>query len=502
MARDGDKSSKRRWGRGGKPEEGPTDEELGWLADLREARESTGPFGAARDPGPPPAPPGAPASAPGPPPGAEKQRRRLGGGRGTPPAAPPPPAVPPPLSPPGPAGAPRAAPPRAGGSKAGGSKAGPPPAAPPPVAPPPVVPPSPVPPPASAPKPPSRLRRGQPEPAWRDLTGEVPEQPPPTRSRLGRLGRAAADRVAAAETAETPRLSAGVLGPGAPAPPAAPGAPPRGKPGRPAAPAKPGATSPAGPTVGPPSGVTLPGGPPTGVSLPGGPPAVKPGGPMPGGPMPTGLIPVGPKPGGPKPGGPGPLGPVGPPSADAIRQRRAELRRQLRLAQRLKTLTLFTVVLLMLAAYPLFLVARQASQDPVFVGLDSLKLPAWAAGEKSDASGGSRWCIGSCRFRERTWQSARPPEETQAAYEKALRGYGWRPRVGGICPAAADGVVTCWYHDEYLLDMWVRAPVCETPPARPAPSGTAQPAQPTTPPCPGAFVTVKVFNSVGYQPGE
>ena len=36
MARDdGDKSGKRRWGRGGKPEEGPSDEELGWLADLR-----------------------------------------------------------------------------------------------------------------------------------------------------------------------------------------------------------------------------------------------------------------------------------------------------------------------------------------------------------------------------------------------------------------------------------------------------------------------------------
>ena len=35
MARDrGEDPGKRRWGRG-KPEEGPSDEDLGWLADLR-----------------------------------------------------------------------------------------------------------------------------------------------------------------------------------------------------------------------------------------------------------------------------------------------------------------------------------------------------------------------------------------------------------------------------------------------------------------------------------
>ena len=46
MARDddGDKS-RRRWGRGGKPEEGPSEEELGWLADLRgSGREERTPF--------------------------------------------------------------------------------------------------------------------------------------------------------------------------------------------------------------------------------------------------------------------------------------------------------------------------------------------------------------------------------------------------------------------------------------------------------------------------
>ncbi|MDT5024604.1 MAG: hypothetical protein QOE61_1030, partial [Micromonosporaceae bacterium] len=46
MARDADpdKSSKRRWGRGGRPEEGPSDEEMGWLADLRDARDERAPL--------------------------------------------------------------------------------------------------------------------------------------------------------------------------------------------------------------------------------------------------------------------------------------------------------------------------------------------------------------------------------------------------------------------------------------------------------------------------
>jgi len=193
-----------------------------------------------------------------------------------------------------------------------------------------------------------------------------------------------------------------------------------------------------------------------------------------------------------------------------VAKKKAELRRQLRLAQRLKTMTLSAVVLMLLAAYPMFLVARQASLDPVFVGLDALELPSWARGEKSDASGGSRWCIGRCRFRERTWQSARPPEETQTAYQSALHGAGWRPRVGGICPTAEEGVVTCWFHDEYLLDMWVRAPICITPPVRPTLSPQPAPSSPGATPaapgegppaCPGALVTVKVFNSVGYETG-
>ena len=45
MARDDERTSPaRRWGRGGKPEEGPSEDELGWLADLRGARDTRAPL--------------------------------------------------------------------------------------------------------------------------------------------------------------------------------------------------------------------------------------------------------------------------------------------------------------------------------------------------------------------------------------------------------------------------------------------------------------------------
>ena len=51
--------------------------------------------------------------------------------------------------------------------------------------------------------------------------------------------------------------------------------------------------------------------------------------------------------------------------------------------------------------------------------------------------------------------------------------------------------------------MWVRAPVCEEPPARPTASPAAKaPSAGATPACPGAYVTVKVFNAVSYNPGN
>jgi integrin beta 3 len=182
--------------------------------------------------------------------------------------------------------------------------------------------------------------------------------------------------------------------------------------------------------------------------------------------------------------------------------KRTELRRQARVAQRAKVMSLVVIAVLLLGAIPIYLFVRTVTQDPVFNALDSLGLPTWAAGPHTDAYTGSRLCIKECRFRERTWQSERPPDETHLAYATALTDAGWRARTEGACPAYAEGIPSCWHKDEYVLDMWVRAPVCDEPPARPTSTPAAGQTVPATPRCPGSYVTVKVFNAVSYDPSE
>lgn len=183
--------------------------------------------------------------------------------------------------------------------------------------------------------------------------------------------------------------------------------------------------------------------------------------------------------------------------------RRAEMRKHLRIAQQLKVATLVVVALLLLAAYPIYLFTRSVTSDPVFGDLDSLDLPSWATIEHKDAASGNRWCIDACRYRTRTWASERKADETAAVYETALHDAGWRPRTQGVCPPVEEGTATCWQRDEYVLDMWVRAPICDIAPPRPTteaqPSASAAP-DPGPPPatCPGALVTVQVFNAIDY----
>lgn len=204
--------------------------------------------------------------------------------------------------------------------------------------------------------------------------------------------------------------------------------------------------------------------------------------------------------------------------------KRAEIRKHLRIQQQLKVGTLALVAILLLAAYPVYLFTRAIAQDPVFGELDKLGLPAWATVEHADFASGSRWCIGECRSRDRTWASEREPMETNAAYVTALHDAGWRPRTTGLCPEVEDGFATCWRRDEYVLDMWVRAPICNLPPPRPSLSpgdekeadegeeasaegdaGDAAEPDPNasggTLECPGALVTVRVFNAIDYDPG-
>jgi hypothetical protein len=146
-----------------------------------------------------------------------------------------------------------------------------------------------------------------------------------------------------------------------------------------------------------------------------------------------------------------------------------------------------------------------------------MDLPAWAAGQHQDEAYGSRWCIRECRFRERTWESERGPEETNQVYTAALRRNGWEPWTVPGCPAEGiDGFDSCWQRDEYVLDLWVRVPICDLKPVRPT-VGPSQPPSagpgPSTDPapsgspgagggdpsCPGSVATAKVFNRIAFH---
>jgi integrin beta 3 len=188
--------------------------------------------------------------------------------------------------------------------------------------------------------------------------------------------------------------------------------------------------------------------------------------------------------------------------------KRAEIRKHLRIAQQLKVGTLVLVLVLLLAAYPTYLFLKANTTDPALSELNGLDLPGWATISKDYAESGSRWCIGQCRFRKLSWASEKTPEETQPVYDTALRDAGWRPLATGPCPTVEAGSLTCWQRDEYIMNMWVRQPSCDIPPPRPTgsanPEASAPPASPTTPAevCPGALVTVEVWNAIDYPIAE
>ncbi|HZN70903.1 MAG TPA: hypothetical protein VFC00_04355 [Micromonosporaceae bacterium] len=194
---------------------------------------------------------------------------------------------------------------------------------------------------------------------------------------------------------------------------------------------------------------------------------------------------------------------------------RSELRRQLREVQRMRRITLVAVVMILLGAYPGYLLTQVASRDPVFNSLDTLDVPDWATGDPTDVVFGSRWCIKECRFRERNLVSQRPPEETAQVYERALQNAGWRRWLVAGCPTDLPGY-TCWKRDEFTLDLYVREPPCANDPLRrrptvaPTPSSPAAPetapgagsAPPPEDDCTGAAVTIKVRNVIDDPRGH
>lgn len=159
---------------------------------------------------------------------------------------------------------------------------------------------------------------------------------------------------------------------------------------------------------------------------------------------------------------------------------RSQLRAQLRQTQRLRLLTIAFVALVLLGSLPGFLLIRYATRDPGFRAMDALELPGWAARDPVDQARGSRWCLRECRVRHRMWESERAPQPTVEAYQRALRGGGWKRWEVSRCPPwKVRGDYTCWRRDAYTLDLWIRGPECR--------GDTEQ--------CPGAVVTVVIRNA-------
>ncbi|WP_091560922.1 hypothetical protein [Micromonospora pattaloongensis] len=165
--------------------------------------------------------------------------------------------------------------------------------------------------------------------------------------------------------------------------------------------------------------------------------------------------------------------------------------------RRMRMLALAMVSVLILGALPLYFGIRAATRDPVFNALDGLSVPSWAAVKTDDQVNGSRWCLIECRFRERTAESQKNPEETAQVYERALAGAGWQPWKAALCPGQpVEGHYTCWKRDELTLDLWVRQPTCEQDPLALRPTVGSQATPQAEQKCDGALVSVKVRNAI------
>ncbi|WP_433533468.1 hypothetical protein ACQPYA_11285 [Micromonospora sp. CA-263727] len=175
-----------------------------------------------------------------------------------------------------------------------------------------------------------------------------------------------------------------------------------------------------------------------------------------------------------------------------------EPRRQSHGNQRLRAVILVAVSMILFGGVPAYFGMQMMDRDPVFVSLDDLDVPTWAAAGPVDDVSGSPWCLLDCRLRERTVNSERSPEETAQAYEAALREDGWQPWTPQYCPEQQEkGSYTCWRQDELTLDLWVRSPTCVPPPVdgEPAVVPSLDP-ETAAEECTGSLVSVKVRNAI------
>jgi hypothetical protein len=177
----------------------------------------------------------------------------------------------------------------------------------------------------------------------------------------------------------------------------------------------------------------------------------------------------------------------------------------------LRLTALAGLVLVLLVALPAFVFIRDSARDPVTIGLDALALPGWSAVAHDDENSGSRWCIQTCRWHERTWRSTKPAKDTDPAYRTALSAAGWTPLTTGCPSAPGTGAYSCWQHEQYRLDLWTRDAACGLAEVVPSPGASLPSASPSgamddlpipgatasaPPTCAGALVTAKVADRI------
>lgn len=112
-----------------------------------------------------------------------------------------------------------------------------------------------------------------------------------------------------------------------------------------------------------------------------------------------------------------------------------------------------------LVAAVLFL-GRAVTVDPTRRAADELAVPGWAAVSVADETYGSRWCVGECRVRMRTWTSEGTVEATAEVYGAAVAEAGWVPAEAGACVGGV-GEAGCYVRDELYLELWVVPIECE-----------------------------------------
>ncbi|MCD0444902.1 hypothetical protein LO763_14890 [Glycomyces sp. A-F 0318] len=119
---------------------------------------------------------------------------------------------------------------------------------------------------------------------------------------------------------------------------------------------------------------------------------------------------------------------------------------------RMSVIAVGVSAVLLVAAVLFF--GRAVTVDPTRRAADELAVPGWAAATVREETYGSRWCLGECRVRMRTWTSEGTVEDTAREYWEAALNAGWVPADPGLCVGGL-GEEGCYTRDELYLELWV-----------------------------------------------